>query len=1330
MAQGRTNIKVISKQTASTSKPSPAPTQSSSGRAPSVAPRVPSPKPSSTPVPTPVSSTSGRAPSVVARTPTPSTPVRVSAQPARASSIPTPSRAISPEIQKYLAPPPKTSSIPAPTRKAPTIVTREQDLVAQQMIQQQTQQKQQQVQQQGLSGGFKTIEDQLKALANIGKPQQAYAETAKPFVGPQKPVAGQGITTTYGGFESKEAQAQALKERVQLAKQLPFGGFGSEFAQQEALAKGKKQAQEKYPDIISRVTSVEGLVSSPPSQRQKVTETVEIGGPSFIGGITTDEPRQALTPMPLPLKGILPEPTKESRKEQLLEQRGGAPKQVTVGSIAIDRLASGQILGRGEQIGMTEEMFDPITGKITTRKVSPSQGLEQQVNLAQRKEQDVFRAINVVQADIVRPLSERPEGGRGSMEQAIKFLEGKSTGKIKSPTVITRFGEGVGVMGFDYKDEVGSVYGTVGPTGTAGFDDFGLYRPSTRGALKTEEGRAEISKRLAEPDFSIYESLGYQAPSRPTGELIVTTDRPLGDTSIPVSKKEKQAMKAPQEIGGFKFLTPASLITDVKQPPPTKIKEKEKIGFGGQTLSLGSLIPSFPSAFAEEQPTKQIAKDTRRTYEPEPAPLPKSSKGQKYNPFSPDPNARDTSKVGSIFETIGKQSGVSGAVEQVREYGTGFGESLQNELINIQNFGSFVSQGEIPERPTFQTPSEQVFAGVIGGAVKQATGQGSFVESASKGFEGAGKTIQERPAYSAGDITAQGLLFIPAGIYKAGSFGVKAISGFGKALTGVKTAVKAVPKTVAGKVGSIQTRAVQAEIKLGRALQEDINPASFYTAKTTAVPKVTRKIYPAKPTEQDYSQAFARERAFTTEEGSVTSKLRGKIKPAKPTEQDYSQAFAGERAFAEEIPRGTKAPSRVKSPTGRVDPLERVQQTTSSENLRAFRESEKIGSVFGKSPMRDLPIGQADIGFPFAGLGRSSVEDIIARGGRASTTPLGIGTGRMIKGGTKYKQFGKTAPPADDFTRISNTAFGAGDLGKAGKVAKGASEADDISRFTKAERGAGEGGEFFSGGRGLKLIEPAKAKAPKASSKGRNAIDDAMPDELKSIGKSEIPKGKAPRKLKGGLLPIAGFGTTAGLSAGLIQDVSADTGLESGLGTQQDLFFREATIQTQSPFQGQRAGERQKPSVKERAIQKAQAKEDYQYANIFATPTRTRQPQVQRERLREEFVFGSPEGTPRGRGGAGLFGFGGGSDSGGGMSQSSRKFYRVFDVAKTPFGRVQRGLGVQVQSDAPIYEISDVAGKSPMFNITEQYFAGDQIGQTRKKLKAGKNPLLDENFFG
>lgn len=87
--------------------------------------------------------------------------------------------------------------------------------------------------------------------------------------------------------------------------------------------------------------------------------------------------------------------------------------------------------------------------------------------------------------------------------------------------------------------------------------------------------------------------------------------------------------------------------------------------------------------------------------------------------------------------------------------------------------------------------------------------------------------------------------------------------------------------------------------------------------------------------------------------------------------------------------------------------------------------------------------------------------------------------------------------------------------------------------------------------------------------------------------------------------------------------------------------------------------------------------------NIYDIFQQQKQEQVQETRQEELYNY---------RYGGGGFSFGV-PDERSESKGSARKFYRVFEVAKTPFGTIERGLGTQVQSSAPIFEISDVLGQ-------------------------------------
>jgi len=59
-------------------------------------------------------------------------------------------------------------------------------------------------------------------------------------------------------------------------------------------------------------------------------------------------------------------------------------------------------------------------------------------------------------------------------------------------------------------------------------------------------------------------------------------------------------------------------------------------------------------------------------------------------------------------------------------------------------------------------------------------------------------------------------------------------------------------------------------------------------------------------------------------------------------------------------------------------------------------------------------------------------------------------------------------------------------------------------------------------------------------------------------------------------------------------------------------------------------------------------------------------------------------------------------------SKKQRRFFRVFDIAKTPFGKIDVGLGAQRQSDKPIFEFleeDEPKPKSKSKNLGEEFFS-------------------------
>jgi hypothetical protein len=102
--------------------------------------------------------------------------------------------------------------------------------------------------------------------------------------------------------------------------------------------------------------------------------------------------------------------------------------------------------------------------------------------------------------------------------------------------------------------------------------------------------------------------------------------------------------------------------------------------------------------------------------------------------------------------------------------------------------------------------------------------------------------------------------------------------------------------------------------------------------------------------------------------------------------------------------------------------------------------------------------------------------------------------------------------------------------------------------------------------------------------------------------------------------------------------------------------------------------------------------------------------QIQKQQPIQQIITTTttPPGFPPTRGGFG-FPFDGSRKDEAKETKSQRRFFRLFDVAKTPFGKIEVGLGAQVQSDKPIFEFEDVplrSGKKRR-NLGEDFFSQD-----------------------
>jgi len=301
-----------------------------------------------------------------------------------------------------------------------------------------------------------------------------------------------------------------------------------------------------------------------------------------------------------------------------------------------------------------------------------------------------------------------------------------------------------------------------------------------------------------------------------------------------------------------------------------------------------------------------------------------------------------------------------------------------------------------------------------------------------------------------------------------------------------------------------------------------------------------------------------------------------------------------------------------------------------------------------------------------------------------------IFTGKLIN--NKLKQVPtKIVRKGDDFTRVPDTRS-LDDLGKitniegvfgrTGKLGKGI---DDLTSIGST----GRKGLQASG----QVLEEVGESVVKKGGKGGGQIlkkpKVKVPDEiptLKNIRKTGGGIGKIPKALDD-FKP----NTLRSNLFGVINPLKFTSRVDEGLTAAQDQdFSRPLDIkQTPDQLQGQQSLElfgqpqRLRGTLRQPGFESFRSQFAPRLANQFTfdfgTPTRTR-------------------GGGRLRAG-GLIVPGSAQDSGFDSRDNARRFFRVFDVGRdkqgnpTPFGTVSRGLGVQVQAAAPIFEIEDVLGR-------------------------------------
>ncbi len=241
----------------------------------------------------------------------------------------------------------------------------------------------------------------------------------------------------------------------------------------------------------------------------------------------------------------------------------------------------------------------------------------------------------------------------------------------------------------------------------------------------------------------------------------------------------------------------------------------------------------------------------------------------------------------------------------------------------------------------------------------------------------------------------------------------------------------------------------------------------------------------------------------------------------------------------------------------------------------------------------------------------------------------------------------------------------------------------------------------------IQKVKPQKQKFDPEDLNPDGTIRFKSPTSAKTLSKTADDLLEAGQRIK----------PKRGLPVGLITGITAQTVAQFRPQAQPQAQGFEQVL---NPFESSKLGVQSSLAL----VPRQAAPPASRFGFPFATPERAvALDQPQPIIPRQQFLFPTPTPT-RPQFGGPLFDFRGGSgDSGAGDQSARRKFFRVFDVARTPFGRVERGLGVQVQSGLRIQEISDVLGEAPDRNVSERFF--ETNGRRGKK---GRVRTADEEL--
>jgi len=1073
------------------------------------------------------------------------------------------------------------------------------------------------------------------------------AAAARPTPAPTRRF--QGVTG-----QVRPASAPVSIQQVRQIQKQPSNVFEPVIARQSQVGSPEPFARAGEPAIGPVVAGTGGKVNVvrssgkislvSPATAQKLASR---GALATDFEFTQETQRGGFAPRDVPLRDVpLVSPTRGELKrekqirDETLATRRGDAPFLTRADIATQRVLGGVTFGPGEDIG-------GITGTQ----------VEKDVIARTRREQDVAAIGNALQAQRFTRITEAKSGIEVLARQ--RELEAKGQQQIIEP----QFTFGAGFA-----------------------EDRGLARV---GGVVTKAQQEEIGRRLREtPEPSLRETLGFGIPS----ETIITRIQPK-ERTVPETGTEQKLIALgfdPTTQNIDRGIIPVSSLASV--PTPLQTFDQRTVGPVQQNLGIESTIVPIPAKGRRGRGVQTA-----------------------FNKSLTRPD------VASPFSRIS----------------SGFTQSLQNELIGIENIGLLATGQETKE--FFPTPSQRFIAAPIESGIQAARGEiPDFRADLERKGQALGADVVNDPFFAFGDILAQGAVTVATlgvgkGILTAlriGGITARAASVTGKAARGVQQSgtqpIGTIPRTgiIGARAGTVQKPRVTQQFvdPLTKNVVEIPDPSilSRTLKATTEFPTVKSGFDPT------IGLSIGRVGGFVKRGGKI---VRRKVQEEPVLGREF---FAGRFA-----PRGG---SGILSPTTRFRTLPRVTTT----QLPA-------AGTFARRIPKGVPIPVARISTPADIATQTRLTGLIKGARRGGVTAKGKGkpkppTAPSIfappKGVKQTPLFRIRSPERfGDVTRAAGRGrgipepTGLGGITRAGTIglARGPRVTRNILGVTPR---AGARVSAFGGRAGarqvlLQVPKQVTRKGARTAPRAITGIDDlakvttisSRALRISGAGTKAARATRAgtrtaqttlqiPRTLGRGQRAIGGFGRTAraggvaaiplGISVpALVQPARAQTvGILQPF-TEQREKRRTGIVSILETRQTQFPGTRTRDSFSSR---------------LFSPETGRRTPRLATGlppviRGRQTFDFPGFAPTALGREGPRVRAAR--QDVGGdffGRSRRQRRFFRVFDVGRDkkgnpiPFGRVSRGLGVQVQSDAPIFEVEDVLGQRRKRPRQESFF--------------------------